>query len=152
MSCLDDICLLISSRQRAIMKLPKQVIVAYSWINYTLLAIHLYAIVYFLGCMYISFMQRIPCPYYAITGRNCILCGYTRMTIEWLREGKGINFALSFFIICFGTQTLLRTINVFIGRTRRPYYIIFDLSLYGFMWSISIALFYIAQKISIQAT
>ena len=131
----------------AIMFFPKQTPSAYSCINYTLLGLHLYTILYFLGCMFIPVMQKMVCPYYATTGNYCILCGYTRMTINWLKNAGSINFALAYFVFCFCIQLSLRIINVFLPKVKNTHYCIFDLALWGIMWGTSLLLFYIAHKL-----
>ena len=70
------------------------------------------------------------------------------MLTRWLKNEGSINFALAYFLICFGIQLLLRIINLFPSRLKTTRYVIFDFILYGVMWSVSIILFYAAHKLN----
>ena len=121
---------------------------AYHCINLTLLCIFVYAFVYFIGCMYIPFLQHLQCPYLALTGRKCILCGYTRMTIGWLIYGTSINFALLLFIFVYLFQLLLRVINLcfYIFKRRFPtIYYFLDASFCCLMWLACLSSFVVCR-------
>ena len=117
----------------------------YKCSNATLFALHIYAIIIFCGYYFLPIMQRLQCPYFRVTGNYCILCGYTRMTINLIKGSGKINFALTFFILFFCFQTFFRIFGVvFANRMKERYYFL-DLVVYTIMAFISVALFVIAH-------
>ena len=119
-------------------------------VNITVLSLQAYCLLHFLGCLFIPFMQRLRCPYLTATGRGCILCGYTRMTMNWLKHGEPVNFALAYFLFCFFTQFLLRIGNaiwLLSGRRCTACYCLADSFMLALSWCVSLFLFILAHPV-----
>ena len=84
---------------------------AFPCINGTVLAVQAWAALWLAASWAIPAMQKLTCPYLRATGRECLLCGYTRMSIAWLRDGSPINRALMCFLVCWFLQLGIRMAN-----------------------------------------
>ena len=100
---------------------------SYQYLNWVFLGLAIWVAIYFCSSCFFPFMKAFRCPYLAATGRKCILCGYTTMTYNFLKDGTPINLPLAFFLVCYVIQLVFR-VCLFVLQLRK---VIFSQS---FIW------------------